>query len=299
MREDTMKNLRSLFALSLLVCACNAEAGHPDDARRLTREGLQEGAAVASSQLSQRVEFPAFQLSADGSRFATGIVVRTDHLFEFDRVVGTDGVLAFGKHGVTLGVPNADAASVKAPPFRGSGAEHTSKVKDYFLGAGLPSSQLGEEHIHAAMQQGAALSEQLAGQAKPTFAGYTTVLYRQLDGIPVRGSYAWARFNAEDVVVAEEVFWPALPAFLVAEAQAFRARLTDPQQREAFLASVPAKHRALTPVVVVTHSPHFQDAFETAVVAEFPTTDDVRHFAADGKAFRFAHQLVADSATRR
>jgi hypothetical protein len=103
----------------------------------------------------------------------------------------------------------------------------------YFRAAGLPMDQVGGAHVTTIMKVEGSADEVTHGQ-RPTFVAYTTILERTLDGIRAPDSFAWARFNARDEVVAEGVYWPTIPAAAITSAHALRDQLVDPTGGAAF-----------------------------------------------------------------
>lgn len=69
--------------------------------------------------------------------------------------------------------------------------------------------------------------------------GFTTAIRRTIDGVLVRDSHAWAQFNKNDDVVAEQVWWPALPGSVRGDIAAFRAVLADAAMAANFRAELP------------------------------------------------------------
>lgn len=230
------------------------------------------------------------------SRMKIGDGVRQDQIFEFERIVGSEGVLAYGKHGVTLGVPNAGAPSTRAERFPGTADDHTARVLRYFVEeCGLPSDQVGETHITALMRSEGSVLDKAAGkQETPVLVGYTTVIDRAVAGVSVRGSYAWARFNKNDEVVAEEVYWPEIPDTLLDSASSAQRALQAQPARAQLAQRLPPALQNAPFEVVIHHSPHFQDTFEAVVAVEAPGSASAQRFNLDGTEFRFAHEKAAD-----
>jgi hypothetical protein len=94
-------------------------------------------------------------------------------------------------------------------------------VRDYFVGTGLPSDQIGNVSIHATMSGGGLAS--MVDVSKGHLDWYTSVITRKIDSVPVAESVAWATFNEDGKVVKESVFWPPVPTDVVQDALALRA----------------------------------------------------------------------------
>jgi hypothetical protein len=272
---------RFLFAFAVTFAAC----GIPPEPEPVSTTSSAVVAAPVGSQL------PGYRHSPSASKFRLGANVRSDRVFEFDRVVGDEGVIAIGRHGVLLGVPNADAPSTKTAPYSNVAAVHDARVLRYFKEAGLPEDQVGPTHVTTVIEATGAVSDALNGPVKPHLVGYNTVIDRQVQGVRVAGSYAWARFNANDEVVSEEVFWPELPAKLVEQAETLKVALTSKSARTNLAEKLPVEFKDQAGEVVIHHSPHFQDQFETFVSVDFQTTKAAeRRFGLDGSEFRFAFE---------
>ena len=54
---------------------------------------------------------------------------------------------------------------------------------------------------------------------RPKVTAYYSVIERAVEVVPVPDSFAWARINRDGQVVAEAVYWPALPAGVLAQAR--------------------------------------------------------------------------------
>ena len=61
--------------------------------------------------------------------------------------------------------------------------------------------------------------------------GYQSVLERQIDGIRIVDSIAWARMNDHGQVVAEWVYWPAIPSNVIQEARRLKEQLDSGKGR--------------------------------------------------------------------
>jgi hypothetical protein len=65
---------------------------------------------------------------------------------------------------------------------------------------------------------------------------YTTP--RSEEKRPVADSFAWVSFNQRQDATAEAVYWPAIPAAVVADARELKERLSDPERERAFRAAL-------------------------------------------------------------
>jgi hypothetical protein len=169
-----------------------------------------------------------FRHRINGSQFALGSDVVSLAEGGFDKIIGSEGVFAtWTANGATFAVPNADAAALSVPALSTDEKVHNARVLAYFTGLGLPSEEVVGMHVTTKMAGQARKGERIL-PTNTHFVNYATHLERGVGGIPVVGSQAWAVFNAKDHVVSEGVFWPAIPASVVAEAKLLAAAVNDP-----------------------------------------------------------------------
>jgi hypothetical protein len=128
------------------------------------------------------------------------------------------------------------------------------------------------------------------GEIQHRLRGYCTVINRAIDGVPVAGSHAWAQFNINDDVVAEQVWWPELPASVRADVAALRAMLGDPTALADYRSKLPTAIAGQDPQVVIHHTDAFA-AFAVSVTADFTSADkkSILSFRLDGAPAQFAH----------
>jgi hypothetical protein len=181
-----------------------------------------------------------YQHGIERSRAAIGGGRRRVDEFGFAKIVGSDGTLAVdAANGAVVVIPNARTASTQAAVlYSGTPEAHNQQVLDYFVGAGIPAAQVGG--VHATTSLAASGNEGEARAPRPTVVGYQSVLARQVDGIPVIDSVAWARMSERGDVISEFVYWPAIPARVIADAKRLREQLGRDQDRRTFLARLPA-----------------------------------------------------------
>jgi hypothetical protein len=187
--------------------------------------------------------------------------------------------------GATIALCNADSPALKVAPLSTDPAVHQARVLRYFTEAGLPTDQIGDVGNSPLIEGGAPIDPK-AGSPYRTFRGYATIISRQIQGFRVPESHAWARFNANDEVVAEEVFYPDLPASVVSEAVALRDMLNNVALNARFAAKVPADVAGRKHEVAIHHSPHFRNgpAFASVDFAPpFASSLGVRHFDRNGQ----------------
>ena len=183
-------------------------------------------------------------------------------------------------------MPNATSAAAAKPACSSNGDIHNAAVRDYFVSCGLPADQIlivsAHATVHALLQNG----DNPVG--KPTtFDWYSSVISRQVNGIPVPDSFAWARMNASGEVVAESVFWPDIPV--------------DIMNRARGLAAAPPAVAAADPKgrgrAVIRHTgPTFADTFAADAAFGVPAAGEmghVKHFDGRGAEVSLAYETPA------
>ncbi len=232
-----------IVALSVAGCASNPVPPAPRQGRIPPADG---GAA-------------GYQHGTEGSLFSiggnAGRVAENGYL----KQVGDQGALAIdASNGSAFGVPDADAPGLRSPPYGASPADHDAFVKRYFVGLGIPAEQVGGIRPMTLLEASGTGDE----KSRPRVVAYYSVLDRVVEGIPVPNSFAWARVDAAGDVVAEAVYWPALPGEVVVAAERLEEMISDQQQRSVFAARLPTLAR--TGAVAIRHSSAWvRSPFET------------------------------------
>jgi hypothetical protein len=172
------------------------------------------------------------------SRFALGEVLETRSEHGYHKLVGAHGVFATDEaNGAVLAIPDAGAPILDVGPPQGTGEDHNARVVAYFKANGIAADQIGSVSAYPMLGRGGLATALVRPDAPaPKLIAYYSVLNRAVDGIPVADSVAWARFNANGDVVSETVYWPEIPASVVAEAKQLRDDLALPGQASAFRA---------------------------------------------------------------
>lgn len=227
------------------------------------------------------------------SRFKTGRGTYDISSSGFAKSVGDEGVFATRTNGLVMAIPNAGAPATLVPPLSNDADKHNQRVLAYFRTAGIPPDQIIETRESAAMR--ATGHETASGSdIKTVFDSFTTILLRGVQGFPVVGSYAWARFNVDDDVVSEEIFWPTLPDSVVGDAVALSILVADPGDLARFRARIGVTSEPAR--VVIRHSAATADgAFEVAAVFDVLVgvgsgATYERHFNIDGTERRFPEE---------
>jgi hypothetical protein len=193
---------------------------------------------------------PGYQHSVERSRFVTGSsinqVLDPVREFGFSKVVGPNGVFATNiRNGLVIATQSGgmDKSEVGREQDAAKSEhlldpnKHNAVVTDYFVTAGIPRNQIGSVHANTYLSASGARDDPTP---VPKVDGYASILERVLDNkFLVAESVAWARLDNEGQVVTEWVYWPAIPAKVLAEARRLE-ELTVGSRKEEFLARLPA-----------------------------------------------------------
>lgn len=239
---------------------------------------------------------PGFELAENKSKFPVGAHPRRIVENGYDKVVGDDGVFARNRaNGATLGVPNANAPTLRRAAMTRDGNLHNDRVLDYFTHAGLPRDQVKSVRVSTLMETSGNATDTI--QRKPDFKAFHSGIQRSVDGIAVVDSLAWARFDAHDEAVEETAYWPPVPESVVQTAHSLERILGSAASREAYLAKLqtPAKDDGH---VVIRHSsytlseaPQFFASYDVTEGRGSGSTV-VRHFDVDGNEFNLPQELA-------
>ena len=182
------------------------------------------------------------------SRFAFGSKPVQQVEVQLVRWVGADGALAIwsdGAEGASLtgGAPEARLAAWSADP-----AAVSAHVRDYFTSMGVAPCQL------------------LAAQATGGSDGLSGHLIREVDGIPIGESLAFAHFDVDDQTTYEGFYWPTIPADVMTAARAFHARLAQATMLAAYKALLPPEAQGEGRVIIHHTSSGSMNPFQAAAV---------------------------------
>jgi hypothetical protein len=210
----------TVFGILFLFAAFHSEGSSLRDANRL--EGVE------------------YRHKIQSSRFNVGAGGRSELDARYERIVGDKGAfLVDQRTGASLAVRNAPRAGGFPQPLTQDAAEHSARVREYLLAAGIPADEVSGTHVTTTMAGGGPTS----GGVQPSrskLLWYTTHLERSLGGIPVETSFAYAALDSAGESISEGVYWPAIPTAVVEGARALNAKLASADERSAFLASVRA-----------------------------------------------------------
>jgi hypothetical protein len=238
-----MKNGLSIALVLLASAGCSNAAERDDDGFGRTTT-VQTRVALAQS-------FPGFRMLPQRTHFPLEKAVQ-EETSGMTKLTAANGVFAVLRSGMTFGTPNSDAPSRAKPALTSDAAAHNARVLAYFSAAGLPSEQIAGVQAHATMHQALDPTKpQPDYTSKPVFDWYSSVISRQIEGVKVLGSFAWARFNVDEEVVSEGSYWPEVPVEVLERAHAFQ----DVVAAGGFQAKLPQSFASQSGEVVIHHTP--------------------------------------------
>lgn len=201
---------------------------------------------------------PGYQHSLERSHFVTGpqaAEVRRVEEHGFAKVIGPEGTFATDlRNGLVIAVPTGGAnkgevrGEAATPTYVVDPTKHNEQVLAYFVGAGVPKDQIGGVHANTYLSSSGSMKDERPAPVRVD--GYASCLERKIAKYPVVDSIAWARLDTQGKVVSEWVYWPAIPAKVLADARRLE-ELVSPGKTE-FLARLPAGLPAGR--VVIRHS---------------------------------------------
>jgi hypothetical protein len=270
---------------ALLLSACSSAPSEPSGSGPGAAEGVpRPSPSVASTSTEVRA---GFVHGLDRSRFRVGSNASELDEFGAHKVVGAEGVFSVRPTGLVIGLSNADAPTRAKPPLPGGSAAHDALVRSYFIDSGLPADQILDVSPYTVMSKVGRNGPDFFAQATSKLEYQFSVISRQIDGIRVDDSYAWARLDADGAAVLESVYWPEIPAQIVRDAVAFQTRLADDAGKRVFLAKVPREGS-----LVIHHTPgEWVGAF--AATASYDVGEEhgkVTHFDMEGRRLELPHE---------
>jgi len=202
---------------------------------------------LQSEALTVTMEGAQYEHRIEKSRFNVGASERHEAEGPYKRIVGAKGAFMIDTvTGATLAVPHAPVipkGTQEGSDFPRALTEnpdiHSALVQAYLVAAGVPAAEVSGTHVTTTMAGGGPVS----GGIQPSqskLLWYTTHLERSLGGIPVEGSFAFAALDSAGDVITEGVYWPAIPAHIVLNAQRLEDRLDSVDEWHAFLARIKA-----------------------------------------------------------
>jgi hypothetical protein len=226
-------------------------------------------------------------------------VVSPEGVFAVDSRNGL--ALAIRSGGANKGEAKSEEAEFEKPTLLDPD-RHNEQVLNYFVTAGVPRDQVGRVHANTYLSASGSMNYDRPPVTRVD--GYASVLERKLGSYPVLDSVAWARMDERGTVVAEWVYWPAIPAKVLADANRLEERLAS--NKSEFLARLPSD---LPPgKVVIRHSSATEDgpfeayaSYDVVERKEYATPAQnqgggrvvsvpVRHFDVDGAEIRLPQE---------
>ena len=266
------------------VAQGNGESASPRTLQAVASTADTTDDAAASAAATASPAGAAFVHRLSASRFSVGSGHTQIDAGIMHKFVGDQGVFATFPSGMILATSNASAqVRQHGGPLPGGSAAHNQAVRDYFVGAGLPANQIQSVDIFPVV--GSLASTNSSGPTPdPTLLYYNSFIRRQIAGISVADSYAWARINQDGVVINESVYWPNISDSAIAQAKSFAALLADDASAAAYSAKLPSKKRGK---LVIHHTPgEWPGIFAAAAVYDVPDDNidfvGIIHFDANG-----------------
>jgi hypothetical protein len=269
--------LKTSVIVAVLHCGCDSTPPEPELNGTVSTNSR-------SSSLTLGTGLPGYLHSVNASRFYLGSATQEKDEYGYHKFIGESGTFAYDlTNGCVRASQNARSPRLQLRPYGASGMEHNDRVLSYFIAGGIPKEQIRGVQTHPLMGgAGSADVPKMNVGVDATLIAYYSVLSRMTpQGIPILDSQAWARFDEQDQVVSEGVYWPDIPASVVEEASAFKARLSTPEGAAAYKALLPSlPHEG---GVVIRHSTSVtRVTFEAMVVLEVTEGAVTRHFGVDG-----------------
>jgi hypothetical protein len=290
-----MRTIAIAVSITLpLLCCC----GHSPE---LTEEQEQSGqarsalvATAAAATVPTQRHGAAFVHRFESSKFSLGTRTRDLDEHGMHKFLGDQGVYATFPSGMVLALANANASVMKnAAPLPGGADAHNRAVHDYFVGAGLPESQIASVEIFPVMM--GPVAQTGPATSKLRLSHYNSLIKRKIHDIEVPDSYAWARFNENGAVVNESVYWPEISDSVVSDAQKFSAHLAS-QAGQAYRTSLPTSEEGK---LVIHHTPgewgHGFAAIALYDVAVNKPLGSKIHYDVNGQPVALPHELKSDA----
>jgi len=256
---------------------------------------------------------PGYQHSMERSRFVPGpqgAELRRLQEHGFAKVMGPEGTFATDlRNGLVIAVEagGANKGEVRAeavkPAYVMDPVKHNEQVAAYFGEAGVPRDQIGAVHANTYLSSRGSMKDERPAPVKVD--GYASILERKIENYWVVDSVAWARMDEQGRVVSEWVYWPAIPARVLADAKRLE-ELISPGKTE-YLTRLPAGLPAGK--VVIRHSSATEEgpfeayaSYDVLDRREFspPLSDKsrgdsrvvsvIRHFDVDGAELRLPQE---------
>jgi hypothetical protein len=162
----------------------------------------------------------------------------------FAKVEGSEGVFATDlRNGLVVAVQNGSAnkgqtraadALLKTNVMDPN--RHNDQVVEYFVTAGISRDQVGGVHANTYLSSSGSTKDERA--PVPKVEGYASIVERKIERYAVVDSIAWARMDEHGSVISEWVYWPAIPAKVLADARLLEEQIAP--GKTSFLARLPS-----------------------------------------------------------
>jgi hypothetical protein len=299
-----MKSIHSKAIASVSICAaltlsCSAAPGEPSQ-RQVSAQSLTSPVGLSLAQPTaavhagyvHRIERTSFDpaMMSDMSRLEVAPRrVNTYFAGKIQRTEGPRGIWAIDTVSGWSGASPSPEVLNNYRPYGSTMEEHNAKVKEYFIAAGLPADQIGE--VGGTTQVMETGPTDHWDQHATRLLGYTTVIRRVIDGVPISDSTAIASLADSGKAIRESVYWPAIPKAVVAEAKGLMVQLAGEGMTN-FRARLPSEvdwSDASARVVVRHRSDSSEGPPQAHAVVEMTASAGaVRHFESTGAEFETA-----------
>lgn len=275
-----------LFAASVAACSSsNIVAGQNASTADSARSGGAAGSGGASAtggvggtasgvggttSHAASPDVPGYFDTLACSKFDVGPNPTTITQNGWKKTEGPDGVFSVRlSNRAARGIPSTNSSGLQVGEYSSSADVHNQHVEDYFVGCGMAQDQI--ERVDTGTLMGV-----VGGN------WYTSSLVRAVDGIPIIGSIATARFNANDQTVDEAVCWPTIPGSVVDAAKAFEAKIATPAALAAYQALLPTQNKSGQ--VVIHHTGmDYTGSFMAVAVYDVLDGQTIHHFDSNGQ----------------
>ncbi|CAN5845404.1 hypothetical protein BH11MYX4_BH11MYX4_33110 [soil metagenome] len=200
------------------------------------------------------------------SRFWRASPNKAEATSSLTRYTGDDRMMIVLPNGFVSASVNAKSPARSLGAFSANSDVHNAHVVDYFTEAGLPTAQMSSPHVTTRVR---ATGSEVGGETERHLLGYTTVINRIVLGVRVEGSFAWAEFNKAGEVIAEQVWWPELPASVVDDVSRMVDTLQSTSTGSLLRSKLPVEVKTEPGEVVIHHEPPIGRSFKAAVTLDF------------------------------
>jgi hypothetical protein len=271
----------------------------------LVMVGASAGGGACRRPGGDRGDVPGYLHPATKSRFHLGGGIKNVKEGSLTKIVGDEGVIATNTvTGAVRAILNSDSPADERPAYSTKAEAHNARVLKYFTEAGLPRDQIGMTQVLTLMAADGS-SEKPSEGVRGKFVAYTTVITRQIDGVPVPDSFAAARFNQDDEATMEWVYWPKIPRKALEDAKALQVVVADRDKHDGLLARLPGTLRSAPHQVTIRHSDFADESgyrafasldVQVSAAQNGGLRGGTRSFDPEGKELQHPNRRLAESA---